>query len=328
MNNNIPQEDEEIINPNPLINNNDNNDNNGLINNNDLDQNNRERNNHNHERKYFSLTLSFMAILLINTILLIYSFFKPIDQPKYIFQFELIKSHYQYYRFITRYFIHFSICHTLVELYFCYFIFRFCENVFGTIITLSFIFISFIIVSLLQFIIIIALHFFCLIFNIRSNYYLDYEGGLTPVLFAMNTFYFSFKLSDTELISFLTFFFCKRKYISFIVLVILFIATPNHYSLLGNICGILTGYCIKNHHWLLPRVKWVIDFEDSICFKDKDLIYRHITKDNIFMQRFFKEFENSILDELISKKMINSEDKEGGESNKVIEMSNFENKTN
>ena len=327
--NHFHQEDEEVINPNPLINNNDNNDNNNNnvpINNNNLNQNNNEENNNDPRKKYLSITLSFIFILIINTILIIYSFFQSIDESKYIFQFEPIKSHNQYYRFITRYFIHFSICHILLELYFAYFIFRFCENVFGTIITLSFMIISFILTSFLQFIIIIILHTICQIFNIKSNYYLDYEGGLTPILFAMNTFYFSFNLTDSELISFMTFFLCKRKYISFIFLFVLFIATPNHNSLLGNICGILSAYFIKKYYWLLPRAKWIIDFEETLCPKDKNYIYRQITKENVFMGKFFKEFEKSSLDELINKKIICKEDEEGGENNKVIEMSNIENK--
>ena len=328
--NNIHQEDEAAINPNPLINNNDNNDNdnNVLINNNNLNQNNDEENNHNLHKKYFSITLSFISIFSINIILLIYSFLQSINESKYIFQFELIKSHNQYYRFITRYFVHFSFCHILLELYFSYFICRFCENVFGTITTFSFIFVSCILVSLFQFIIIIILHIICQIINIKSSYYLDYEGGLTPVLFAMTTFYFSFNLTDSELISFMTFFICKRKYISFIFLFILFITTPNHYSVLGNICGILCGYCIKKYYWLLPRVKWLIDFEETVCIKDKDIIYRHITKDNVFMQKFFKEFENSSLDELINRKMISNEDGGESENNKVIEMSNIGNRSN
>ena len=87
--------------------------------------------------KFPSITISFLIFLIITITLYLYSKIKEIDSSKYVFQFAPIVQKYQYYRIITRYFIHFGVCHLSLELFALFHLCKICENIFGTLLTLS-----------------------------------------------------------------------------------------------------------------------------------------------------------------------------------------------
>ena len=103
---------------------------------------------------YKKITISFIIILFINIIIEIYSYFKRINYRKYVFQYVPIFEKNQYYRFISRYFIHYGIWHLIIELFLTFHLCNEFENLLGTIISISFIMISMLINSILHFIMI------------------------------------------------------------------------------------------------------------------------------------------------------------------------------
>ena len=292
---------------------NDNNINNNNINNDDLNNGNNNNyinygnRNNNYLKKYTKITISFIIIFTINFTIEIYSHFKTLNSRKYVFQFSPIYEKNQYYRFITNYFIHFGFGHKIIELYFTYRICNMLENMIGTIITISFIMISMVMNSILQFALI---KFNIYILNLmRSiidlNY--DYQGGLTSVLFSMFTFYLCFKLNKRKQISILYIFILPAKYVSITILFSLFCLTPNK-SFFSNLSGILNGYLIKFLPFIfLPRINWVRDFEQKFIFKFEKLkyLYRNINKRNYLMVNALNELQkNSMNDNIIRKNII------------------------
>ena len=117
--------------------------------------------------KYSIFTLSFVIIFIINIFVWIYLKYKDIDEEyKYIFEKEAIFTHKQYYRFITRYFIHFGFGHLLIEILISCFLLYLFENIYGTIFTISFIIIAMIINSMLQLILNLLIFYYIYILNI------------------------------------------------------------------------------------------------------------------------------------------------------------------
>ena len=158
LNNNEDEADN--INRNLLVNNN-NNENNRRIN---INRNNNINNNDEEQQnlflsKYSNFTLSFIIICLMYLFFLFYSHYKDFEENKYVFQIYSIIKHNQYYRFITRYFIHFGFGHLFIELIISIYVLYLFENIFGTISTLFFIIISSIIISLLQTIISLVVYY-------------------------------------------------------------------------------------------------------------------------------------------------------------------------
>ena len=113
------------------INNNQNN------NNNEVNiQNNQENNIFNILIKYPDITISFLLFLFINIIFYISSYFFEIESPTFIFQYRPIVSKFQYYRIISRYFIHFGFAHFILEQISFFYLCKYFENQIGTLLTL------------------------------------------------------------------------------------------------------------------------------------------------------------------------------------------------
>ena len=97
----------------------------------------------------------------------------------------------------------------MIELFLTYKICYLFENIMGTIITISFIMISMLMISILHFILVPITMFIFNIFRSPYDYNYDYESSLTSVLFSMTTFYFLFKDNKDRRIDILYTFFFK-----------------------------------------------------------------------------------------------------------------------
>ena len=322
--------DENINNINNENNNNDNN--NNIQNNNEInfDMVNND-NNINYAKNYRKITISFIIILFINLIIEIYSYFKRINYRKYVFQYAPIFEKHQYYRFVSRYFIHYGIWHLIVELFLTFHLCYAFENLLGTIISISFIMISMLMNSLLHFIMVPITMFIFKIFRSPYDLNYDYESSLTSVLFSMITFYYLFNDNKNKRIDVLYTFYIHVKYLSFTLLLVLYIFTPNK-SFFSNLSGIINGYIFKFFPYIfLPRITWVCDFEKKICGVNKfNRIYRFITYKNKNMKNALNELQNdSVVDENLLKNSGSENVNYGNEFNnsgqQMTELSNNQN---
>ena len=268
-----------------------------LVNNNNINnirnnnQNNINNNNEEQENvflsKYKIFTLSFILICISYLIFWCYSYYTNLEQYKYVFELYSIIKHNQYYRCITRYLIHFGFGHLLIELVISLYILYLFENVFGTISTLFFIISSSIICSLFQIILSLILFNLYYYFNVFDIISLHYEGGLSPILFALNTFLCSFDVGYLNENNFPIYIYMKAHFSSIYALFILAFLTPNK-SFIGNLSGILTGYLIKLLKVVfLPDVALIIKFENFFGLNKEGSFYRYITSENIFMKKIF-----------------------------------------
>ena len=323
LNNN---DENENLGRNPLINNNNNNENNNEINIED---------DHNFLLQYSVFTYSFILIFLINLIILLTSFYHNYENYKYVFQIGPIFDHSQYYRFISRYFVHFGICHLFIELYITLYLCKNFENIFGTLMSISFILISLIIDSIIQICFYFLLSYTSNIFTDSDNSYLEYEGGLTPVLFTLNTFFNLFDQNNmNNEFNILLFTLGKGKYSSFYMLATLYFFTPNR-TFFGNLCGILGAYLIKNSCLIfLPKVSWIIGFEKSFNLNKNGKLYRYVTNKNVFMRNILNQIESGSVREIyIEKEDINNSYQINNNGNNevnqsAIEMSSLSNNNN
>ena len=324
---------------NPLINNNNNENNNNELNNIINNNNNNEQNN-NFISQYSRFTLSFLIIFFINLMIYILSYFYEFEKYKYVFEIDPILDHYQYYRFITRYFVHFGICHLLIELYITFNLCNYFENMFGALMTISFILISMVIISIIQLGFNCFLSFLSNILNVVDNTIINYEGGLTPVLFALNTFFYLFEHDYLNEYNIFLFVLGKGKYSSFTILIILYFFTPNR-TFLGNLSGIIGAYFIKGIlRCFLPKIRWIIEFEDSFNLSKEGKLYRYITSKNSVMKNILNQIEpNSVMDIDINlekeeknnnniQKINNNENNNNEMHQSVIEMSSLSNNNN
>ena len=290
--------DDDNLGRNPLINNNNdnnNNDNNEL--NNIINNNNNNEQNNNFINQYSTFNLSFIFIFLINIIIYILSYFYRLEKYKFVFEMDSLIDHSQYYRFITRYFVHFGICHLLIELYITLYLCNYFENMFGTLMTVSFILIAMIINSIVQLCFNLLLSYLSNLLNVVDNTIINYEGGLTPVLFSLNTFFYLFEHDYLNEYNIFLFVLGKGKYSSFTILIILYFFTPNR-TFVGNLSGIIGAYFIKGICMcFLPKIRWIIEFEDSFNLNKEGKFYRYITSKNSLMKNILNQIEpNSIRD--------------------------------
>lgn len=277
------------------INNNQNN------NNNDPNiQNNPENNIFNIFIKYPDITISFLLFFYINIIFYISSYFFEIELSTFIFQYRPIVSKCQYYRIVSRYFIHFGFAHFLLEEIAFFYLCKYYENKFGTLLTLSIILISMIIDSIIN---IINIPIFSLFLSYRVSIILDhsYEGGLTPVLFTMVTYISLFEENRQERILFDNFFLLRMKYSYIYLLGILYFFTPNR-SFYGNISGIIGGFLLKNfRNVFLPKLIWIYDIEEKCCFSQIKYLYKKININNNEMRHMLKEYDRDSVDDIFLK---------------------------
>ena len=274
------------------INNNQNN------NNNEVNiQNNQENNIFNILIKYPDITISFLLFLFINIIFYISSYFFEIESPTFIFQYRPIVSKFQYYRIISRYFIHFGFAHFILEQISFFYLCKYFENKFGTLLTLSVIFVSMIIDSIIN---IIIIPFFSIFLSYRVSIILDYsfEGGLTPILFTMVTYISLFKKNRQERLLFENFFLLRMKYSYIYLLGILYFFTPNR-SFYGNVSGIIGGFLLKNvRNIFLPKLIWIYDIEFKCCFSQIKYLYKKININNSEMRHMLKDYDRESVDDI------------------------------
>lgn len=244
-----------------------------------------------------NITISFLIFLIINIIIYLYSKIIPIKIYKYVFQYLPIIESYQFYRVITRYFIHFGIFHLLLELSALFYLCNIFENSFGTLLTLSIIFLSMILDSFIQLLIIPTFAMFLRgRFSILYNFF--YEGGLTPILFTLVTYSSLYHKNRNQIISFETLFIFRAKYLYLYLLGALYFFTPNR-TFYGNISGIIGAFILKNYSkYLLPRIKWIKEIEDYYSLHKVKLFYRYININNSKMKDILNEYDRDSMEEI------------------------------
>ena len=254
--------------------------------------------------KFPSITISFLIFLIITITLYLYSKIKEIDSSKYVFQFAPIVQKYQYYRIITRYFIHFGVCHLSLELFALFHLCKICENIFGTLLTLSIILTSMILISIIQLLKAPISSF--LLGRMLSHYFnYFYEGGLTPVLFALLTYYSLYKKNRNEELFFIeSYLIFRRRYRFMFFLFVLLCFTPNR-SFSGNVSGILGGIILKKYpKYFLPKVIWIKDVEDKYSLNKINILYKYINLSNNRMKDVLTEYDRDSVEEMNESKKI------------------------
>ena len=250
--------------------------------------------------QYPKATISFLFLFIICIYLKLYTcYYSDIQNENYLYQYLSIILHHQYYRFITRYFIHFGNCHLFLELCVAYRLLYYFENQFGTLITINYINISMIVISIINLFFLLLTKFFLAIFLFKNNYInFNYEGGFTPLLLSLYTFYFIFEKNNNKILSLFRIIIIKGNNSSFLFVFMLYFFTPNN-SVFGNLSGILSSYLIyEMRNFILPKIKWVQDFEKSISPKIIFSIYRNLTNDSPIMKKILDEYDIGNLSEL------------------------------
>ena len=277
-------------------NNNQNNNENNINNNEDI---NNQNNNDNIINNFLkNITLSFLIFFTLNIIIYLYSKIIPIEKYKYVFQYSPIVKKNQLYRIITRYFIHFGISHLTLELISFFYLCKIFENLFGSLFTLSIIFISMILDSIIQ-LLIIPMFLIFIRGRLTILYNFFYEGGLTPILFTLLTYYSLYRKNRNEQISFESIFVFRAKYSYFYLLGALYFFTPNR-TFYGNVSGIIAGYILKNYpRYMLPKIKWIKEIEDYYFLNKIKLIYRYIDLNNDKMKQILFEYDRDSMEDII-----------------------------
>jgi membrane associated rhomboid family serine protease len=260
--------------------------------------NNQDNNTFNIFSKFPEITISYLIFFIINIIIFIYSQFLPLEKTTFVFQYRPVTSKNQLYRLITRYFIHFGFAHLILEQVTFFYLTKYFESKFGTLLTLSIIFVSMILVSIIN---ILIIPIFSLFLSYRVSILLDhaYEGGLTPVIFAMVTYFSLFKKNRHERLLLNNFFLLRVKYSYLYLLGILYFFTPNR-SFYGNVSGIFGGFILKKYRNIfLPKLIWIFDLEKNSCLNHIKNLYKKININNNEMINMLKEYDKDSLDDII-----------------------------
>ena len=247
--------------------------------------------------KYPSITISFLMFFIINSIIYLYSKFLPLQTHKYLFQYIPIVKKYQLYRIITRYFIHFGVIHLILELIAIFYLCKFLENSFGTLLTLCILFISMILDSFIQLLIIPIFSFF-LRGRISLLYNYFYEGGLTPIVFTLLTYYYLFRRNSNRQFNFESILILRAKYSYIYLLILLYCFTPNR-TFYGNVSGIIGGHLLKKYgNYFLPKINWINDLENNFSLNKIKVLYRYINISNKKMKDTLIEYDRDSVEEL------------------------------
>ena len=260
--------------------------------------NNQDNNTFNILSKFPEITISYLIFFIINIIIFIYSQFLPLEKTTFVFQYRPVTSKNQLYRLITRYFIHFGFAHLILEQVTFFYLTKYFESKFGTLLTLSIIFVSMMLVSIIN---ILIIPIFSLFLSYRVSILLDhaYEGGLTPVIFAMVTYFSLFKKNRHERLLLNNFFLLRVKYSYLYLLGILYFFTPNR-SFYGNVSGIFGGFILKKYRNIfLPKLIWIFDLEKNSCLHHIKNLYKKININNNEMINMLKEYDKDSSDDII-----------------------------
>lgn len=247
---------------------------------------------------YSPLTFTFSFFFSLNIIFYILTSFDILIPHKLVFNSKLIFPYNQFYRFISRFFIHFGIWHFFIDFFIFFYLCDFFENLMGTSLCFFFVLISILIISPIE-MIINFLFKKMILFKLKNSalFYGDFEGGLSPIIFAMYNFYFINKKDHPQEIKEMKFLGMNVKISAFIFMVILHFFTPNS-SFYGNFAGIIASFVIRGwREKLLPKAKWIIEIENrwrcglklKLGFYDiKKNFYRKINKRNKVMKKFME----------------------------------------
>ena len=280
------------------------------LNNENMNEQNIDNNNGIIDNNFFNknqnITISFLIFLIINIIVYSYSKVMPIETSKYIFQFVPIIEKKQYYRIVTRYFIHFGIFHLLIELTSFFYLCKHCENMLGTLLTLSLIFVCMILDSLIHLLIIPIISFFLRgRFSTIANYI--YEGGLTPIIFTLLTYISLYNKNRNEQLSFESLIILKARYLYLYLLGVLYFFTPNR-TFYGNVSGIIGGFILKKYpKYILPKIKWIKEMEECYSLEKIKILYIYLNINNDKMREALKEYDEDSIDEINENDNINEE---------------------
>jgi membrane associated rhomboid family serine protease len=265
-----------------------------LLNNNEANNNNTLYNNeeYTYSQKYTKITLSFILMFLLKFLSSLYITYND-NIDKFAFDFHFIINYNQYYRLITRFFISHGFAHFLLELYLLY---KFCfyfENMLGTLFTINLLFISFILISAIELGILHMMIYLIKILERNNNLDIYYEGGFTPVLFFLYSFYFCFEGNNSTIFFLLIIFIVKARNSEFLFLLILLFFTPNE-TFLGNLSGIIAANILmKLKIIFLPRIIWIKHFETQFKFNKLFPLYRYINEENPIMKKILREYDKS-----------------------------------
>ena len=299
-------------------NNNDQENQNGL-NNNEVNNNNTLYNNEEfiYVKKYTKITLSFILIFLLKVFFNIYIIYRQ-NLDKFQFDYHFIINYNQYYRFITRFFISYGFAHFFLELFIIYRLCFYFENMLGTLLALNLLFISFILISAVQIVVIYLMIYILKI--LKRNYNFDgyYEGGFTPVFFLLYTFYFSFEGNSHKIFFLLIIFVVKARNSEYLLLFILIFFTPNE-TFNGNLSGIIAANILMSiKKIILPRIIWIKHFETQIQLNKLFPLYRYINEENPIMKKILGEYD----------KTRNTDDSDNGQQMTELTLLSNENEEN
>ena len=117
--------------------------------------------------------------------------------------------------------------------------------------------------SFLYFLILYFIKLIILLFDLNYNFDFMYECGLSSLLFSLYTYMTEFKKNKDKFIKVFNLIAIKTKFSTFYILIILTFFTPNK-TFLGNICGIISAYIVKNlfGYHILPKYEGINDFEE------------------------------------------------------------------
>ncbi len=201
----------------------------------------------------------------------------------------------QFYKLITHHFIHYGIFHLLLELLFTFYICKYLEKMIGTLYTFSLIFVMIIMTSIIYILIVFLFKIIGKIIDINYNGDFMFECGMSSLLFSLYSYIVDFKKNKNKLIKLLNFAVIRMRYSSFYILIALSLFTPNK-TFLGNLCGIISAYIIKNifGYSILPKYIGVYDFEYYFNLNNYKSWYVSIVDQNQDMKELFTEIFNDI----------------------------------
>ena len=201
----------------------------------------------------------------------------------------------QFYKLIAHHFIHYGIFHLLLELLFTFYICKYLEKMIGTLYTFSLIFVMIIMTSIIYILIVFLFKIIGKIIDINYNGDFMFECGMSSLLFSLYSYIVDFKKNKNKLIKLLNFAAIRMRYSSFYILIALSLFTPNK-TFLGNLCGIISAYIVKNIFGcsILPKYIGVYDFEYYFSLSNHKSWYVSIIDQNQDMKELFIEIFTDI----------------------------------
>lgn len=260
--------------------------------------NNQNQNNQNKQPKLITVSFSFFVLFLITMSTYIYSKMYSVDRSLYGISLWPVVNKYQFYRIITHYFFYYGFFHMFVNLFFLLFITRAIERLIGTTYAVFFILQTLLLTSVIYLFIMVFLKYLFRILPYPSNFNFNTEIGISPLIFSIYAYYFSFGKNSEKTINILFIVEIRAKYSPLIFVIFIFLLTPNT-SIFGHLSGIISAYCIKYiiGKYTMPSNDSVKEFEEKFCcFRTETFCISIIDRSEEFYQ-LIKEIEKNYKDE-------------------------------